>query len=227
MGGTRGWGSHITSLLFRYDLLGFIDWSKLCLPTMITLLNATSPSLNLDHILCLIQDQLILNAIVGFATFHATWTTLEKMYVSHSCGQIITHSQNLAISHQGNRTFTDYIQDVKHNIDSLTLMNVFIDFDELSIRVLNGLGPAYSHISHVLQAQDTPIMDKNFSIVEILTIYRLSNCFETSEILAIFQLYRRYFCIYRQFFRFFWKYPNILPKMSTCLENLENFVNCG
>ena len=49
------------------------------------------------------------------------------------------------------------MQDVKRNIDSLALMNVSVNFDELSIRVLKGLGPAYSHISHALQAQDTPI----------------------------------------------------------------------
>ena len=49
------------------------------------------------------------------------------------------------------------MQDVEYNIDSLTLMNVFVDFDELSIRVLNGLGLSYSHISHAIQARDTPI----------------------------------------------------------------------
>ena len=36
-------------------------------------------------------------------------------------------------------------------------MNVSVDFDELSIRVLNGLDPAYSNISHALQVQDTPV----------------------------------------------------------------------
>ena len=34
-------------------------------------------------------------------------------------------------------------------------MNVSVDFDELFIRVLNGLGPTYSNISHALQAQAT------------------------------------------------------------------------
>ena len=47
------------------------------------------------------------------------------------------------------------MQDVKHNIDSLATMNVFVDFDVLSIYVLNGLCPTYSHISYALQAQDT------------------------------------------------------------------------
>ena len=34
-------------------------------------------------------------------------------------------------------------------------MNVPFDFDELSIRVLNRLSPAYSNISHALQVRET------------------------------------------------------------------------
>ena len=49
------------------------------------------------------------------------------------------------------------MQDVKHNIDSLTLMHVPVDFDELSIRVLNRLGPINSNISHALQVRETPV----------------------------------------------------------------------
>ena len=49
------------------------------------------------------------------------------------------------------------MQDIKHNIDSLALMNVSVDFDGLSIRVLNDLGSAYSNISHALQVRATPV----------------------------------------------------------------------
>ena len=49
------------------------------------------------------------------------------------------------------------MQDAKHNIDSLALMNVSVDFDELSICVFNGLGLAYSNISHALLDRDTPV----------------------------------------------------------------------
>ena len=69
----------------------------------------------------------------------------------------MTHRQNLASLQQGNWTLTDYMHDVKHNIDSLALMNVSIDFDELSIYVLNGLGSDCSHISHALQSWGTPV----------------------------------------------------------------------
>ena len=50
------------------------------------------------------------------------------------------------------------MQDVKHNIDYLALMNVLVYFDELSIRVLNGLSPTYSNLSHALQVRETPVM---------------------------------------------------------------------
>ena len=62
----------------------------------------------------------------------------------------MTHHRNLVTPQKGNRTITDYMQDFKHNIDSLALMNVSIDFDELSIHVLNGFGLAYLHILHAL-----------------------------------------------------------------------------
>ena len=45
------WRLQFMSLLFEYDLLGFFDSSKSCPLAMITLLDAASPSPNLDHIL--------------------------------------------------------------------------------------------------------------------------------------------------------------------------------
>ena len=58
------WWLQFMSLLFGYDLLGFIDGSKTCPPALITLPNASSPSLNPNHTLWLKQYQLLLNAIV-------------------------------------------------------------------------------------------------------------------------------------------------------------------
>ena len=67
----------------------------------------------------------------------------------------MVHRQNLASPQQGNLTIVEDMQDAKHNMDFLDIMNVSIDFDELSIRVLNGLGPAYSNLSHALQVHET------------------------------------------------------------------------
>ena len=88
------WRLQFTSLLFGYDLLDFVDGSKSCPPSMINMADATSPSPNPDHILCLRQDQLLLNAIIGSVsttlvqfiststTSRVVWTTLEKTYAS-------------------------------------------------------------------------------------------------------------------------------------------------
>ena len=88
------WLLQFMYLVFGYDLLSFIDDSKLCPLAMITLPDAASPSPNLDHILYLKQDQLLLNVIVRFVcatlvqfisisvTFHAAWIILKKTYVS-------------------------------------------------------------------------------------------------------------------------------------------------
>ena len=90
-------------------------------------------------------------------TSRAMWTTLEKTYVSPSRKQIMVHCQNLASPQQGTWTITEYMQYVKHNIDSLALMNVPVDFNELYVCVLNGLGSAYSNLFHALQVWETPI----------------------------------------------------------------------
>ena len=79
-----------TSLLFEYDLLGFLDSSKSCPRAMITLPDVASPSSNPDHNLWLRQHQLLLNAIVRSVsvtlvqfiststTSRVAWTHLEK-----------------------------------------------------------------------------------------------------------------------------------------------------
>ena len=58
-------------------------------------------------------------------TSRAWWTTLEKTYGSPLRGRIMIHRQNLVSPQQGIQTITAYIQDAKHNIDSLALMRSY------------------------------------------------------------------------------------------------------
>ena len=152
-------------------MFGFVDGSHPCPLATLLQPNADLATIipNPDHVLWLIQDQLLLNAIVGSVsstfvqfiststTSRAAWVTLEKTYASSTQGQIMTHQQNLANPQQGNKTITEDMQDVKRNIDALALMNIPVDFDELFIRVLNGLGLAYVNISHTLYVRNTPV----------------------------------------------------------------------
>ena len=88
-------------------------------------------------------------------TSRNAWNILAKTYASESRDCITTHRTNLASPQQGTRSVTDYMQDIKRNIDALALMDVAVDFDELSIRILNGLSPTYTELSHEIQARDT------------------------------------------------------------------------
>ena len=58
---------------------------------------------------------------------------------------------------KGLHTNTEYMPDIKSTIDTLALLNSHVDFDELSIRIMKGLGTAYSEQSHAIQVHDTPI----------------------------------------------------------------------
>ena len=84
------WWLQFTSLLFEYDLLGFVDSSKPCPPALITLLDAACPAPNPDHILSLRQDQLLLNAIFGSVSatlvqFISIATTSRTAWILESC----------------------------------------------------------------------------------------------------------------------------------------------
>ena len=50
----------------------------------------------------------------------------------------------------GDRTITKYMQDIKSNIDAPALMDVVMDFDELSIRMLDGLDQHYKDLVDII-----------------------------------------------------------------------------
>ena len=49
------------------------------------------------------------------------------------------------------------MQDIKFTIDTLALLNAPVDFNELLIRIMNGLDAPYSELSYAIQERDTTI----------------------------------------------------------------------
>ena len=88
------WKLQFQTLFIDYDLLGYIDGSKLCLAATVTSNTTTTP--NPAHTLWVRQDQLILNALVGSLsltiipfiaraqTSKAAWTILADTYAKSS-----------------------------------------------------------------------------------------------------------------------------------------------
>ena len=163
------WRAQFDSLLIGYDLYGFVDGSRLCPPVTIIAPPSTIALPNPAYMLWIRQDQLLLNAIIGSLTatlvpFIAAkktsldaWKSLEKTYASLSRGRIMELHGKLANPIKGSRTITEYMLEIQACIDSLALMNKPVDFDELSIRILNGLDDSYTNLSSALQARETPI----------------------------------------------------------------------
>ena len=143
------------SLLIGYDLLGYVTGTKSCLAVTIIEPDSTTQTQNPDYTLWIRQDQLLLNAIIGSLTptivpfiaasktSHDAWNTLEKTYDAPTRGRIMQLRSNLAYPENGTRSVTEYMQDIKSSIDALALMNVTIDFDEPSIRILEGPDKSY------------------------------------------------------------------------------------
>ncbi|KAI5319419.1 hypothetical protein L3X38_039127 [Prunus dulcis] len=105
------WKLQFQSLFIGYDLLGYIDGSKPCPPPTLTQDNTTSP--NPSYSLWIRQDQLILNAIIGFLsptiisfiaqakTSKQAWTILANTYAKPSRGRIKQIKQHLKNTTKG------------------------------------------------------------------------------------------------------------------------------
>ena len=90
------WRVQFNSLLYGYNLFGFVDGTTPCPPKTITPDGTTVPVPNPAHLYWFRQDQLLLNAIVGSLTptlvpfvsasktFHEAWETLCKAYATLS-----------------------------------------------------------------------------------------------------------------------------------------------
>ncbi|KAL6335807.1 hypothetical protein AAG906_039570 [Vitis piasezkii] len=126
---------HFTTLLIGYNLVGFVDGTRPCPPPTLTTTN--DPTLNPAYSLWVRQDQPILNTIIGSitptlipfittaTTSQAAWTTLFNTYLIKTCN------------------------------DELLLMNVAYDIDELTLKILRGLGDEYSSLASAIKARET------------------------------------------------------------------------
>ena len=161
------WRMQFNTLLIGYDLVGFVDGTRPCPTPTLTTTNGTTP--NPAYSLWVRQDQLILNAIIGSISptiipFIATattsrdaWTTLFNTYAKPSRGRIMSLKGILDNLNKGEKTITEYMQIIKTCNDELLLMNAAYDIDELTLKILRGLGDEYSPLASAVKARETPV----------------------------------------------------------------------
>ena len=152
----QSWKLQFHTLLVGFDLMGFVDGQQPCPPATITTGDVTTA--NPAHHLWTRQDQLLLNAILGSIspsiipfiasaqTVRDAWTTLANTYAKPSRGHIMHFKSVLTNVTKGTQTITEYMQHIKCIADELAMLDAPENSEDLTVKILNGLGDEFVRI---------------------------------------------------------------------------------
>ncbi|KAK0599109.1 hypothetical protein LWI29_002433 [Acer saccharum] len=163
----RSWKLQFHTLLIGFDLMGFVNGTHPCPPATITTAEVSSP--NPAFHLWTRQDQLLLNAIIGSIspsiipfiasarTAHDAWTALANTYAKPSRGHIMHLKGVLTNISKGSQSITEFLQHAKSIADELAMLDAPENSEDLTVKILNGLGDEFKDISAAIRARDSAI----------------------------------------------------------------------
>ncbi|GKV50484.1 hypothetical protein SLEP1_g57186 [Rubroshorea leprosula] len=146
------------SLLRGYELDGFLDGSHPC-PV------ATEPT----YSLWARQDQLLHHALITSVSENITpyiatattaqqaWETLAKLYANRSCTRVITLKERLQTMKHDGHPVSDYLRSLKIVADELGTVDCPLSDDDLTVYILNGLGPEFWEIAASIRTRDSSL----------------------------------------------------------------------
>ena len=154
------WRAQFEALLIGYDLMDYITSESRCPPS-----DGTQPSIAKKHH-WVRQDKLILSAILASTsptitsliatakTSYDAWKKLSTMYVSKSRTRAMQLKEELTLIQRGNRPILEYLHAVKGLADEIALIDHPISDDDITLYVLNGLGPEFREIAAPIRARE-------------------------------------------------------------------------
>uniref|UniRef100_A0A2N9EX91 Reverse transcriptase Ty1/copia-type domain-containing protein n=1 Tax=Fagus sylvatica TaxID=28930 RepID=A0A2N9EX91_FAGSY len=104
------------------------------------------------------HDQLILNAVIGSilptiipfiaqaTTSRQAWTILANTYAKPSRGRIKQIKNQLKNTTKGSLSVTEFMQTIKTRADDLALLGASLDEEEITDKILDGLGDEYKEL---------------------------------------------------------------------------------
>ncbi|XP_027769647.1 uncharacterized protein LOC114075380 [Solanum pennellii] len=159
------WKSQVTTLLFGYDLLTFVD-SSLPIPNVQSLEKDNNkipnPNLRLCNktvlfVILLWHYATITPLIAHASTSKEAWDILQTNYASKSHSKNFSLRDTLANVKRDARSISDYMREIKSIEDDLACIGSPVNSDEVVIKVLSGLGAEYKELSTTIRARDNPI----------------------------------------------------------------------
>ncbi|KAE8686947.1 Acyl-CoA oxidase 4 [Hibiscus syriacus] len=115
------------------------------------------------------QDKLILSAILASTsssitpfiatakTSHEVWKKLKNLYASRSRTRAMQLKEELTLIQRGNWPITEYLHSVKALADEIAIIDHSISDDDLTLYVLNGLGPYFREITAPIRARESSL----------------------------------------------------------------------
>ncbi|KAF8393130.1 hypothetical protein HHK36_021371 [Tetracentron sinense] len=159
------WRAQFEALLIGYDLMDFVTGNLQC-PAIDAQQSATSKAANSRWIR---QDKLILHALLASTstmitplltsckTSHEAWTKLTRLYAGKSRTRVMQLKEDLTLNNRGNRTVTEFLQAIKLIADELSIIDHPVSDDDLTLYILNGLGPEYREIAAPIRARENSL----------------------------------------------------------------------
>uniref|UniRef100_A0A2N9F913 Uncharacterized protein n=1 Tax=Fagus sylvatica TaxID=28930 RepID=A0A2N9F913_FAGSY len=151
------WKAQIGPYLRGQHLFGFLDGSRLAPSPYLGLTfdGSSQPQPNPDHHAWLIQDQMILSALISSlsenilayvvkcTTSRDVWLTLERMFTAHSRARTMTIRYQLSTLKKGDSSIADYFHKFTGLVDTLAAINQPLTEEEQISFLLAGLGSEY------------------------------------------------------------------------------------
>ncbi|KAF5471397.1 hypothetical protein F2P56_008203 [Juglans regia] len=159
------WRAQFEALLIGYDLMNFVTGDLPC-PAIDAEHSAASKAANSRWIR---QDKLILHALLASTsttitpllasckTSHEAWNKLTCLYAGKSRTRAMQLKEDLTLNTRGNRTVAEFLHTIKLTVDELARIDHPVSDDDLTIYILNGLGPEFREIAAPIRARENPL----------------------------------------------------------------------
>ncbi|XP_042988799.1 disease resistance protein RUN1-like [Carya illinoinensis] len=157
------WRAQFEALLIGYDLIDFVTGHRPC--PAIDATNSAASKAAYSH--WVRQDKLLLHAILASTsptitpilasckTSQQAWSLLTRLYAGKSRTRALQLKENLTLSTRGSNTVTEFLQAIKMIADELAIIDHHVSDDDLTLYILNGLGPEFREIAAPIRARET------------------------------------------------------------------------
>ncbi|KAL4574586.1 hypothetical protein LXL04_021420 [Taraxacum kok-saghyz] len=168
------WRRQVEATLISLELEDFIIGSSNQPPKEVKDKDGKSIS-NPEYLLWYRKDQMILSALLGSCsesiqplissapTARQAWERLNSSFASSSRSRIISLKSRLTKNPKGNRSITEFLQEMRSIADALALAQSPVSEEDLMVYILSQLGDDYNTIAAATK-QTTPLDNKGLTI---------------------------------------------------------------